>query len=239
MRRAIEPTYEMHRVTPLHPIYIPGSADYSHHTVNDARAEIRTEAADEVAAAKTACGGRHPRRRVFSITARLSSDEKTRFEALARHFGLSQSTLASRGIRILLDGDKPWSRQQPQIDREHTAASDRLTIRLRPGDGIEVIRRATERGMKPATYVSALVRAHISANAPLPTAEMNALKICLGVLSNLETVLANTSRHGFPSGPAGEVYREAIRRTRDEIAALGRHVVDFGRAALLAWETHL
>ena len=92
----------------------------------------------------------------------------------ARHFGLSESTLALRAIRILLDGDKPWSRQQPHIYLEHTAASDRLTIRLRPVDGIEVIRRATERGLKPATYVSALVRAHITANPPLPTAEISA-----------------------------------------------------------------
>ncbi|MGH8217951.1 MAG: hypothetical protein ACREUT_05210 [Steroidobacteraceae bacterium] len=142
-----------------------------------------------------------------------------------------------RAIRILLDGDKPWSRRQPQIDLEHTAASDRLTIRLRPGDGIEVIRRATERGLKPATYVSALVRAHITANPLLPTAEINALKMSIGVLSALGTVLANTSRDGIPSGPQGEVYREAIRRTRGEIAALEQRIVDLTRAALIAWET--
>lgn len=227
----------MHRVTPLHSIYILRSADSSHAAVNDARAEIRTEAADEVAAAKAACGHRHPRHCAPSITARPSPDEKARFKALARHFGLSESTLALRAIRILLDGDKTWSRQQAQIDLEHSAASDRLTIRLRPGDGIEVIRRATERGLKPATYVSALVRAHITANPPLPTAEINALKMSIGVLSALGTVLVNTSRDGIPSGPQGEVYREAIRRTRGEIAALEQRIVDLTRAALIAWET--
>src|SRR6185312_4062666 len=137
-----------------------------------------------------------------------------------------ESTLALRAIRILLDGDKPWSRQQSQIDSEHTAASDRLTIRLRPGDGIEVIRRATERGVKPATYVSALVRAHISANPPLPTSEIGALKSSIAVLAGLGTLLGHTSRHGIPSGPQGEVYREAIRRTRGEIATLEQRIVD-------------
>jgi hypothetical protein len=143
----------------------------------------------------------------------------------------------ARDSYLLLDGDKPWSRQQLQIDLEHTAASDRLTIRLRPGDGIEVIRRATERGLRPATYVSALVRAHITANPPLPTAEINALKMSIGVLSALGTLLANTSRHGVPSGAEGEVYREAIRRTRGEIAALEQRIVDLTKAALIAWET--
>jgi len=229
----------MHRVTALHSIYIPGSTDFSHTAVNNAPAEIRAEAADEVAAAKAACCGRHPRPRAPSITARLSPDEKARFSALARHFGLAESTLALRAIRILLDGDKPWSRQQSQIDSEHTAASDRLTIRLRPGDGIEVIRRATERGLKPATYVTALVRAHITANPPLMTAEINALKMSIGVLSALGTVLANTSRDGIPSGPQGEVYREAIRRTRGEVATLEQRIVDLTRAALIAWESRL
>ncbi len=100
-----------------------------------------------------------------------------------------------------------------------------------------MIRRATERGLKPATYVSALVRAHITANPPLPTAEINALKMSIGVLSDLGAVLANTSRHGIPSGPQGEVYREAIRRTRGEIATLEQRIVDLTNAAVIAWET--
>ena len=172
-----------------------------------------------------------------SITVRPSAEEKARFKLLAQHVGLSESALALNAIRVLLERNKQWLRQQSPFNPEHVAATDRITIRLRPGDGLAVIQRATERGFKPATYISALVRAHITANPPLPSAEVNALKISIGVLAGLGTLLANTSRHGIPSGPQGEIYREAIRRTRGEIAALEQRMADLTKAALIAWET--
>lgn len=156
---------------------------------------------------------------------------------IARQVGLSESALALRAIRLLLDRDEQWLARQPDLKWEHVAASDRITIRLRPGDGLEVIRRATERGMKPATYISALVRAHIAANPPLPAAELTALKTSIAVLAGIGALLANTSRHGIPLGPQGETYREAIGRTRAEVAALEQRISDLTKAALIAWET--
>ncbi|MGA7538461.1 MAG: hypothetical protein WBW93_06810 [Steroidobacteraceae bacterium] len=91
--------------------------------------------------------------------------------------------------------------------------------------------------MKPATYISALVRAHVTANPPLPAAEVNALKTSIVVLANLGTMLAKTGRQGIPTGPQGEIYGEAIRRTRGEISVLERRIVDLTKAALIAWET--
>ena len=146
---------------------------------------------------------RHAQCSVASITARLSPEEKARFKLLAKHVGLSESALAWKAICSLLDRDDEWLRRQAPLNLDHVAASDRITIRLRPGDGLAVIRRATERGMKPSTYISALVRAHITADPPIPTTEVSALKTSLGVLAGLGTVLANTSRHGIPSGPQG------------------------------------
>jgi predicted transcriptional regulator len=172
-----------------------------------------------------------------SITVRPSAEEKARFQLLARQMGVSESALALRAIRTLLSRDEPWLARQPDLKWEHVAASDRITIRLRPGDGLEVIRRAAERDMKPATYISALVRAHISANPPLPAAEVNALKTAIVVLAKLGTMLAKTSRDGIPSGPQGELYRQAFRQTRGEIAVLERRIIDLTKAALIAWET--
>jgi hypothetical protein len=180
---------------------------------------------------------RNVRRSGPSITARPSAEEKARFQLLARHVGLSESALALNAIRILLERDEPWLARRPDLKWEHVAASDRITIRLRPGDGLEVIRRATERGMKPATYISALVRAHITANPPLPAAEVEALKTSITVLATLGTVLAKASREGIQTGPQGEVYAEVIRRTRGEIATLERRIVDLTKTALIAWET--
>ncbi|HJS88536.1 MAG TPA: hypothetical protein VJ738_01050 [Steroidobacteraceae bacterium] len=156
---------------------------------------------------------------------------------IARYAGVSEAELALRAIRLLLDRDAEWLARQPELKWEHVAASDRITIRLRPGDGLEVIRRATERGMKPATYISALVRAHIAVDPPLPAAEVNTLKTSIVVLANLGTMLAKTSRQGIPSGLQREVYGEMLRRTCGEIANLERRIVDLTRAALIAWET--
>lgn len=180
---------------------------------------------------------RKPRRPNPSITARPSPKEKARFTLIARHVGLSESALALRAIRLLLDRDEQWLARQPDLKWEHVAASDRITLRLRPGDGFEVIRRATERGMKPATYISALVRAHIASNPPLPAAELAALKASIAVLAGIGTVLGNASGRGISSGPQGEVYREAIGRTRAEVAALEQRIVGLTKAALIAWET--
>ena len=206
-------------------------------SVSDLRTHDAAENVDggDLAHARTR---RHARCSVPSITLRPSAEEKARFKLLAQHVGLSESALALNAIRALLERDEQWLRRQSPLNPEHVAATDRITIRLRPGDGLGVIQRATERGLKPATYISALVRAHITANPPLPSAEVNALKMSISVLADLGTVLANTSRHGIPSGSQGEVYREAIRRTRAEIAALEQRIVKLTKAALIAWEAH-
>lgn len=205
--------------------------------MNDLLPEERPEAVGIRAADRHARPARNGRLFGPSITARPSPEEKARFRLIARHAGLSEGELALRAIRLLLDRDQEWVARQPDLKWDHVAASDRITIRLRPGDGLEVIRRATERGMKPATYISALVRAHLTSNPPLPAAEVNALKTGIVVLANLGTMLAKTSRQGIPTGPQGEVYSELIRRTRREISALERCVVDLTKAALIAWET--
>lgn len=206
-------------------------------SVNDLFPEERAEAVGFQAGERHVRRARSARPCGPSITVRPSVEEKARFGLIARHAGLSEGELALRAIRLLLDRDAGWLARQPELKWEHVAASDRITIRLRPGDGLEVIRRATERGMKPATYISALIRAHITANPPLPAAEVNALKTSIVVLANLGTMLAKTSRHGISSGPRGELYREVLRRTRGEIATLERRIVDLTRAALIAWET--
>ena len=205
--------------------------------MNDLRTEELAAVLGHEALERRARALRSVRQSGSSITARPSAEEKARFQLLARQIGISESALALRAIRTLLSRDEPWLARQLDLKWEHVAASDRITIRLRPGDGLEVIRRATERGMKPATYISALVRAHIAANPPLPAAEVNALKTAIVVLANLGTMLAKTSRDGIPSGPQGELYRQAIRRTRGEIAALEGRIADLTKAALIAWET--
>ena len=74
------------------------------------------------------------------------------------------------------------------------SATDRITIRLRPGDGEWITHRAAQRGMKRSAYLSALVRAHIAQNPPLAANELSALKLSVVVLAGLGRLLAPRPR---------------------------------------------
>jgi hypothetical protein len=70
---------------------------------------------------------RHP-----SITARPTAEEKQLFIELAASRGLSESALAIVAIRALLDSNHPI--RQPGTSPAREPATDRIIIRLRPGD---------------------------------------------------------------------------------------------------------
>lgn len=118
-----------------------------------------------------------------SVTVRLSADEKKWFSTLARSRGVSESALALSVIRSIEDsGCFDTYATEPRAP-----ATDRITIRLRPGDGQAIDRRASERGMKSSAYLAALVRAHLVVNPPLASNELAALKQSVAVLARLGT----------------------------------------------------
>jgi hypothetical protein len=168
-----------------------------------------------------------------SITVRVSADEKNWFATLARSRGLSESALALSAIRSVQDSCS--------LDTHATGlrmpATDRITIRLRPGDGAAVARRASERGMKPSAYLAALVRAHVAVNPPLAAKELAALKQSIVVLAGLGTLLAQTARNPALSGPGLEDVRQNISRTRSAVAAVEQRTHDLVRRALVSWES--
>ena len=168
-----------------------------------------------------------------SITIRLSPEEKEWFATLARSRGVSESTLALSTIRSI--GDSGCL--DPHATGTRAPATDRITIRLRPGDGQVITRRAAERGMKPSGYLAALVRAHLAGNPPLSSDELKALKQSVVVLAGLGTLLAQTARNPALSGPALEDVRQAVSRTRAAVAALEQRTQEFTQRALTSWET--
>src|ERR1700733_10487258 len=170
-----------------------------------------------------------------SITARPSAAEKARFATLAAASGVSESALAMIAIRKVLDPDAaPLCGSVSASARG--AATDRITIRLRPGDGESIARRAAQRGMKPSAYVAALVRAHVAVNPPLASKEIAELKHSVVVLSDLGTLLAQTAHNPALGGPRLEELRQNISRTRAAVAALEQRTHDLVRTALISWE---
>jgi hypothetical protein len=170
-----------------------------------------------------------------SITARPSADEKERFAVLARSRGLSESALALSAIRAVIETDSGCL--DPYATGPHTPATDRITIRLRPGDGEAITRRAAERGMKRSAYLAALVRAHVAVNPPLATKELATLKHSIVVLAGLGTLLAQTARNPALSGAGLEDVRQNISRTRTAVATLEQRTHDLVQTALISWES--
>jgi hypothetical protein len=168
-----------------------------------------------------------------SITVRVSADEKEWFATLARSRGLSESALALSAIRSVKDSGS----LDPYAMGPRSPATDRITVRLRPGDGQAIARRASERGMKPSSYLAALVRAHVAVNPPLAAKEIAELKHSIVVLSDLGTLLAQTVRSPALTGPRLEEVRQDISRTRAAVAALEQRTHNLVRTALISWES--
>jgi hypothetical protein len=174
----------------------------------------------------------HPERPILpSITVRPSAEEKARFSALAAVSGLSESALALKAIRMVLKPDAANAGTAAAATAREPA-TDRITIRLRPGDGEVIARRASQRRMKASTYIAALVRAHLAANPPLAEQELSALKQGVVVLAAIGRCLVRTLR-----APSAGMLREDLQRTQAAVAAVEQRFHDFTKAALISWES--
>jgi len=171
-----------------------------------------------------------------SITARPSAAEKQRFRGLAERAGVSESALALVAIRKLLGPDAPPT-AHAHNGTGRVAATDRITIRLRPGDGAAIARRAADRGMKASAYLAALVRAHLQRNPPLPAPELAALKQGVEMLTHLSRVLAQLGHRTSSAGSDAEVLLRAVSHARAAVESLKKTMHDHAKASLMAWES--
>src|SRR5512135_1609607 len=108
------------------------------------------------------------------ISVRVDEDTKQRFRALAAREGVSESALLKRLLELAMMGSSEGAPVAAPAHRETRAA--RLYVRLSPSDRRLLRERARGRALRDATYVSVLVRAHLRQLAPLPAAELAALK---------------------------------------------------------------
>ena len=122
----------------------------------------------------------------------VSRETKDRFSAIARAQGASESALLKRLVEALIGTGVTVESTLPPVDS--VPQSGRITVRLRPDDLLLLRERATARGMPTATYVSLLVRSHLRRLAPLPDAELKALKYAIGELSAIGRNLNQIAR---------------------------------------------
>ncbi|HMI36223.1 MAG TPA: hypothetical protein VK505_01225 [Steroidobacteraceae bacterium] len=134
------------------------------------------------------------------IAARVSPETKSRFAALAIQQHVSESALLKRLVDVALLGCAP---PHPTLATQaHICARGaRISVRLQADDHRILAERAAGRHMPSATYVSALVRAHLTSQVPLPQEETCALKASVAALVALGRLLNPIARAAHQGGP--------------------------------------
>ena len=171
------------------------------------------------------------------MSMRASLDTKSKFGALAAAQGLTESALLALLVEKVLDTNKAID-VYPKADElcDARCASDRLTLRLRPGDRALADARAASRRMKTASYLSMLVRTHVRGAPVMPPTELDQLKCATAHLAAVGRQLrAMTAAHAAqPDAKAGAQdllvdVGHAVEGVREAVAAVVR-------ANLISWE---
>jgi hypothetical protein len=142
------------------------------------------------------------------LKTRVTPETKVRVLNLARQQLLTEAAwlrhLVVRSLResqgsppLSVDASaRLWDRVVARRDPppEERGRASRLFVRLRREDHLLLSERAAARGMASATYASVLLRSHLRALAPLPKAELAALKHAVGELGAIGRNLNQITR---------------------------------------------
>ena len=167
------------------------------------------------------------------LTTWVNRETKTRFAAVARHQGLSDSALLKRLIDTMLQAGGAIN-GVPADARAGPAS--RFSIRLRPDDQILLRERAAARGMPAATYVSVLTRAHLRLLSPLPKEELLALRRTVSELGSIGRNINQIARAVNSGEPASGPRREDLRAILRVCEGLRDHVKELLSANIKSWE---
>jgi hypothetical protein len=174
------------------------------------------------------------------IKTRLPSDVKQRASAVAERELLSESAwlkrLVVRELQVAEAGSAEVGRalassvlaaghKRPRANSGQ--CSRRVYVRLRIEDLQLLEARAAARGLRPATYVSVLTRAHLRRLAPLPKDELLALRRNIGELAaigrNLNQIAKAANESGRLPGSVRDEFRAMLKvceALRDNTKAL-------------------
>jgi hypothetical protein len=167
------------------------------------------------------------------IATRASGEKKARFRGLAQACGLDESKL----LTLLIDRVLARNGLADELKCSPRATAGRITLRLRPGDPARLAARAAARGLKPASYLTLLVHAHLSHDPPLPMAELAELKRAVGELSALGRSLSGRGSPVTPDSAAPVDWTEGVTAVRASVEQLRVSVADLVRANLVSWES--
>jgi hypothetical protein len=130
------------------------------------------------------------------LKARVSPEIKLQAKAIADRELLTEAAWLKRlVIREIRAADvarssvgeprRPDGSRRPDGAARGAHGCKRVYVRLREEDRLLLEARAAARGMRPATYLSVLARAHLRALTPLPKEELLALKRSIGEIASI------------------------------------------------------
>jgi len=160
------------------------------------------------------------------LTTWLDRTSKARFCVIAKARGVSESALLRQLVESTLTATDTVHASTPEPVLP-VASSGRISVRLRTDDLLFLRERANARELPTSTYVSLLVRAHLRAQVPLPTAELAALKRSVaevGALGrNINQIARAVKQQQWPAGPNRSdlmVILRALEGLRDHFKAV-------------------
>jgi hypothetical protein len=127
-------------------------------------------------------------------------------------------------------------RHEPRREAAGVART-RLYIRLRHDDRLVLQERAEKREMPAATYVAALLRAHLRALAPLPQEELTALKRSIAELGSVGRNLNQIARVAHQTARITGPGRDDLRSMLKICEAMREHIKSLVRANRASWES--
>src|SRR6185437_4313643 len=113
----------------------------------------------------------------------------------------------------------------------------RVNIRVPPDDRELLEARAGARHMAPATYVSFFLRSHLRALAPLPSAELGALKRAVAELGAIGRNINQIARAANQGGRAAGPGHQELMALFKVCEGLRDHVKALIKANLASWES--
>jgi hypothetical protein len=166
----------------------------------------------------------------------VTRDTKARFASLAHGQGITESALLKRLVDASL---VPTTLVEPTSPDtvEPVRPSGRLSIRLRSDDLLLLRERAKAREMPTSTYVSLLIRSHLRALAPLPTAELADLKRCVAEISAVGRNLNQIARVVNQGERPNDLSKADLQAMLRALNGLRGHFKALINANLASWRT--
>ena len=141
------------------------------------------------------------------------------------------------GTSIGKTGGTDVTRWPAGATRRGEVGGKRVYVRLRDEDRLLLEARAAARGMRPATYLSVLTRAHIRALTPVPKDELLALKRSIGELASIGRNINQIAKAANEGGRLPSSVRDEFRAMLKVCEALRDNTKAMLKANEISWST--